>query len=108
MFITQGEYGYKMELLSEFFDPIPVAAMIAAVFAIVFILVIALIFRMPKGFAEKEQVRMELRFRLAEENAAAELAEQRGEEAAEEMHHTDEPAPEAPAETDKPPETATP
>jgi len=98
-----------MELLSEFFDPIPLAAMIAAVFAVVFILAIAKIFRMPEDFADKEQVRMELRFRLAEENAAAELAEKRGEEAAaQEAHHTEEPAPETPAAADKPPETAKP
>jgi len=93
-----------MELLSEFFDPIPMAALIAAVFAIVFILAITLIFRMPKSFADKEQVRMELRFRLADENAAAALAEKEAADAAreitEEAHH----AQDAPPETDKPPE----
>jgi hypothetical protein len=93
-----------MELLSEFFNPIPMGAIIAAVFAIIFVLAITLIFRMPKGFAEKEQVRMELRFRLAAENEAAELAAKKEAEAEQEMAAKAEQAQGAPPEAGKPPE----
>jgi hypothetical protein len=93
-----------MELLSEFFNPVPMAVMIAAVFAIVFVLAMSLIFRMPKDFADKEQVRMELRFRLADEKAAAELAAKREAEAEQEIAAKAEAKQNAPPDAGKPPE----
>ena len=94
-----------METLSEFFNPIPMGAMLAAVFAIIFTLAITLIFRMPKDFAEKEQVRMELRFRLADEKAAAELAAKKEAEAEQEIAAKKEAKQDAPPEAGKSPET---
>jgi hypothetical protein len=59
-----------MDLLHEFFDPIPLAALLAAVFALVTFIVIAKILRLPGDFAEKEQVRNELRFRIVNQRRA--------------------------------------
>jgi hypothetical protein len=54
-----------MDLIREFLDPIPLAALIVAVFALATIIVFAKIFRMPDSFAEREKVRDDLRFRIA-------------------------------------------
>jgi hypothetical protein len=59
-----------MELLHEFFDPIPLAALLAAVFALITFIVIAKILRLPDNFAEKETVRNELRFRIVNQRRA--------------------------------------
>ncbi|MDR3013499.1 MAG: hypothetical protein LBU70_09885 [Chitinispirillales bacterium] len=56
-----------MDLLKEFFAPIsiPVLALIIAVFVLVWVL--AKCFRLPPGFAVKEDFRDEVRFRLFNE-----------------------------------------
>ncbi|MDR0330981.1 MAG: hypothetical protein LBH93_04650 [Chitinispirillales bacterium] len=59
-----------MGLLSELFDPIPLAALGIAVFAIALILVFSRYFRLPGDFGIKEDIRDEIRLRLFNENEA--------------------------------------
>jgi hypothetical protein len=81
-----------MELLHDFLDPIPLAALIAAVFALATFMVIAKFLRLPGDFPQKEAVRDELRFRITSErraNLSGDDVEGRVEKAADSGRHED-------------------
>ena len=80
-----------MDLLNEFFDPIPIPALALGIFALALLWVLSKCFRFPPGFETKEELREEIRYRLfdvqmtteAEEEAALKKANEAKEATAE-------------------------
>ena len=94
---------YHMELLSEFFAPIPLVALGLVIFGLVAFWAFARFFRMPEGFKKSEAVRDDIRFKLVErdlieeaeaEAAAAEAAEAEAKAKEAAAAPTEEPKPE--------------
>ena len=84
-----------MDLIKEFFDPVPIVAIALAIFGFVMLWVIAKALRFPEGFSTKQELREEIRFRLLEQRMSAdEEGNATKENAPAEDGATAEPAPE--------------
>jgi hypothetical protein len=62
-----------MELLSEFFDHVPIVALGLAIFGLAAFWAVSRFFRMPDGFKKSEQTRDDIRFMLVEKDLIEEM-----------------------------------
>jgi hypothetical protein len=62
-----------MELLSEFFNPVPIVALGLAIFGLVAFWAFSRFFRMPENFNKSQATRDDIRFKLVEKDLIEEM-----------------------------------